>query len=48
MEIDGTSGETVVEYIIGSNVLTVSGETPSVSITSTVVGTLKVSYIKEA
>ena len=48
LEIDGTSGETVVEYIIGSNVLTVSGETPSVSITSTVAGTLKVSYIKEA
>ena len=48
LEIDGTSGETVVEYIIGSNVLTISGETPSVSITSTVAGTLKVSYIKEA
>ena len=48
LEIDGTTGETVVESIIGSNVLTVSGETPLVSITSTVAGTLKVSYIKEA
>ena len=48
LEIDGTTGETVVEYIIGSNVLTISGETPTVSITSTVAGTLKVSYIKEA
>ena len=46
--IDGTTGEAVVESIMGGNVLTVSGETPAVSITSTIAGTLKVSYIKEA
>ena len=46
--IDGTTGEAVVESIMGGNVLTVSGNTPAVSITSTIAGTLKVSYIKEA
>ena len=46
--IDGTTGEAVYESIMGGNVLTVSGNTPAVSITSTVAGTLKVSYIKEA